>query len=150
MDSTWPCAQDDGTSDIRPSARDDSCPSRALLLRRSSMSCAYCRSSVVVAGFCVVGVGRSTSHHHRLVAGCEAVVPHVPSPQTPRAVSFTCGPRFFAIFSIAGRVTCTPSDWMYPSLTLPSQRVNDGVLSANLTAFSEQSETSPAFTASIV
>ena len=84
MDSTLPCAQDDGMSDIRPSARDDSCPSRALLLRRSSMSCAYCRLSVVVAGFCVAGVGRSTSHHHRLVAGCEAVVPHVPAvPSSP-------------------------------------------------------------------
>ena len=63
--------------------------------------------------------------------------------------------RFFSRRFLASRFTAacvrwTPSRWRYPSFTLPSPSVKEGVLSAKITSFSAHSVTSPAFTASIV
>ena len=58
--------------------------------------------------------------------------------------------RFLAIRLTAACVRCIPSRWRYPSLTLPSPSVKEGVLSAKITFLSAHSVTSPALTASIL
>ena len=51
--------------------------------------------------------------------------------QTPCEASFTRSLRFRATQLMAVFVMCMPSGVKYPSFTLPSRRVKDGVLSAN-------------------